>query len=134
MVVIDTQEDCVDDNGSHDNIFEGLRLYYFEALESEAVNWLYWNNFRVGVNKQSLNFDPLFLLIGKIVCTLSLLNFLVEFIDDNGNEQVHDEEGGEENEEDKDDGDQLVVSFNWYVIESYTVDSVIHHSWPHFKG
>ena len=56
------------------------------------------------------------------VCTLSLLNFLVEFIDDNGNEQVHDEEGGEENEEDKDDGDQLVVSFNWYVIESYTVD------------
>jgi hypothetical protein len=134
MIVIDTQENCVHDNGCHNNVLESLRLHHFEALESEAVDWLYRNNLWICVHKQSLNFDPFLLLIGKVVGTLSLLDFFVELIDDNGNEQVHDEEGGEENEEDEDDGDHLVVVGNGHVIESYAVDSVIHHAWPHFEG
>jgi hypothetical protein len=50
-MVIDTKEECIDNNGEHDEVLEGLRLHYTETLESEAVNWLDWNNLGVCMYK-----------------------------------------------------------------------------------
>jgi hypothetical protein len=51
------------------------------------------------VHQKSLDFDPFFLFFSKVVSTLSLFNFFVELVNDNGDEQVHDEEGRQENED-----------------------------------
>ena len=72
-------------------------MHNSEALKSEAVDWLNWNNFRICMYQKSLNLDPFFLLIAEVITTLSLFNLFIEFIDDNGNEQIHDEEGSDEN-------------------------------------
>jgi hypothetical protein len=71
-------------------------LHDLKALKSETVNWLNWNNFGLSVHKQSLNFDPLLLLFCKIVGALSFLDFIIELINNNRNEQIHDEESGKE--------------------------------------
>jgi hypothetical protein len=102
LIVIDTQEHGVDHNSSHDKIFECLRLNNFEALKSQTVNWLNWNNLWVGVHQQSLDLDPFFLFFSKVMSSLSLLDFFIELINNNGNKQVHDKECGQENEDDVD--------------------------------
>jgi len=76
-------------------------LHDFEALKSETVDWFNWNNFRVRMNKKSLDLNPLFLLFCEIMRSLSLFNFTYEFINDNRNEQIHDEESSDENIDDE---------------------------------
>ena len=84
--------------------------------------------------QQSLNLDPFLLLIREVICSLPLFDFFVEFVDDDGNEQVHDEEGREENVDDVDHGDERFVFFHGHEVQTCAVDGVVHHSWPHFKG
>jgi len=74
----------------------------FEALQSQAIYGLYRNDLRICMNEKSLNFDPFFLFFSKVKSTLSFLNFLIEFVYNNRNEQVHDEECCQEDEHDED--------------------------------
>ena len=53
------------------------------------------------MNKKSLDLDPLFLLFCEIMRSLSLFNFTYEFINDNRDEQIHDEESSDENIDDE---------------------------------
>ena len=68
-----------------------------ETLEAEAVDWLHRNNFGVRVNQQPLDLYPLLLFIAEVVGALPFLDLLIKFIDDNRDEQVHNEEGRDEN-------------------------------------
>lgn len=52
-----------------------------------------------------MQLDPFFLLIAEVVGTLSLFDLLIELIDDNRDEQVHDEEGSCENVDDVEERD-----------------------------
>lgn len=96
-MVINTQEHSVNDNSKHHKILEGLRLYYSETLKPKTIDRLHWNNFWISVHQESLYFDPLLLLVAEVITSLPLLNLLVEFINDNRNKQVHDEESCHEN-------------------------------------
>ena len=84
------------------------------------------------MNKKSLNLDPFLLFFSEIISTLSLLDFLIELLDNNGYKQVHDEERSEENVQNEKDGYPLTITFNRNMIQCETIDSVIHHIWPHF--
>ena len=81
--------------------------------------------------KESLDLDPLLLLITEIVRSLSLLNLLVEFIDDNRNEQVHNEEGRHENVHDEDERDRVRVVQLWRLVVAYAINRLVHHARPH---
>jgi hypothetical protein len=109
-------------------------LHDLKALQSEAVNGLDRDDLWVSVYKKSLDLNPLFLLIGKVVRTLSLFNFFVELVYNNGDEQIHNEECGEENENDEDYSHPLVGLLFWDLVDSDTIDSCVHHTWPHFKS
>ena len=76
---------------------------HLEALKSEAIDGLDRNDLRIGVHQQSLDLDPLLLLLCEVMGSLSLLDFFIELVDDNGNEEIHDEEGSQEDEHDKDE-------------------------------
>ena len=96
-MVVNTEEESIDNNGKHDNVLKCLRLHYSKTLKSETIYWLNWNDFCVGVYEKSLNFDPLLLLMTKIIRSLPLLNLLIEFINDDRDKQVHDKECRHEN-------------------------------------
>ena len=96
-MVIDAKEYRVDDDGEHDEVFEGLGLHDTETLQSKAINWLNWNDLWICVHQQSLQFDPFFLLICELIGPLPLFNLFVEVIYDNGDEQVHNEKRHGEN-------------------------------------
>lgn len=96
-MVVNTKEQSVDDDGEHDQVLKGLRLYNSEALQSEAIDWFDRNNFWVGMHQKSLNFDPFLLLIAEVIRALSFLDLLIELVNDNGDEQIHDEERRYEN-------------------------------------
>lgn len=49
--MIDTKEESVNDNCSHYEILESLRLNDLETLKSETVDGLNWNDFWICVNK-----------------------------------------------------------------------------------
>lgn len=97
--MIDAQEHGVDNNGGHDEILKDIALHNSEALKSETINRLYRNNLRISMNQKSLDLDPLLLLFGEVMSALSLLNLLIKFIDNDGYEQIHDEEGSQENKD-----------------------------------
>lgn len=101
--MINTEEECVDDNGQHDNIFKRLRLDNLEALQPETIDWFNWNNLWLCMDKKSLNLNPFLLFFSEIISTLSLLDFLIELLDNNGYKQVHDEERSEENVQNEED-------------------------------
>ena len=84
------------------------------------------------MNKKSLNLDPFLLFFSEIISTLSLLNFLVELFNNNGYEQIHNKERSEENVQNEKDRYPLTITFNRNMIQLETIDSVIHHIWPHF--
>lgn len=84
-MVVDTQENCVDNNSCHYYVLESLGLHDFEALQSETVDWFHRNDLRICVHKQSLNFHPFLLLFCEVVCTLSFLDLFVELINNNRN-------------------------------------------------
>jgi len=98
--MIDAQEHRIHHNGCHDEVLKYLRLHNAEVLESEAIDGLNWDNFRVGVNEESLNLDPFLLLFSEVVSSLSLFDFFIELVNNDGNEEVHDEEGSQENKDD----------------------------------
>ena len=52
--------------------------------------------------EKSLDLDPLLLLFSEVGGTLPFLDLFIEFIDNNRNEQVHNEEGCNENEHNED--------------------------------
>ena len=92
-MVINTQEECVYENGNHNEVLKSLRLNSSEALQSEAINRLYWYDLWVRVYKKSLNLYPFFLFVREVITTLSFFDLLVELVNNNRNKQVHDEEG-----------------------------------------
>lgn len=47
--------------------------------------------------KQPLDLDPFFLLVTEIVTALSFFDLLIELVDNNRDEQVHDKESSHEN-------------------------------------
>jgi len=100
-VVIDTQEERVDDDGSHHYILKCLGLYYFETLKPKAIDRLHRNDLRIGQDQESLDLHPLLLLVGKVILALPLLDFFVELVHDNRDEQIHNEECCEEDEKDE---------------------------------
>lgn len=114
LMVIDAEEKGVDHDCQHNNVLEGLRLYYFEALKSETIDWLHWNDLWVGMYQKSLNFDPFLLLFCEIMCTLSFLDFFVKLVDNDRNEQVHDKECGEENIDNENHSPLNFMSFYHY--------------------
>ena len=85
------------------------------------------------MHQQSLDLDPFFLFLSEVVSSLSLLDFFVELIDDNGNEQVHDEEGGQENKDDVNHSDWWVMLNYLNLIVANLIDGLEHHTWPHFE-
>lgn len=131
LIVIDAQENGVDNNTSHNEVFKSLGLNDFKALKSQTVNWFYWNNLWIRVYQKSLDFDPFFLFFSKVMSTLSLFNFFVKLVYNNGNEQVHNEESSQENEDNVNQGDRRIVLNDLYLIISNLIDSLVHHSWPH---
>ena len=74
------------------------------------------------------------MLVAEVISALSLTDLLIELVDDDGNEQVHDEEGGHEDVEDEDERDAGVVVLNWRAIVLRRVDTLVHHARPHLKG
>ena len=48
--IVNAQEDGVDHNSSHNEIFKGLRLNNFEALQTKAVDWFNRDNLGIGVH------------------------------------------------------------------------------------
>ena len=65
--------------------------------------------------------------------TLSLLNFFIEFIDNDGNEQVHNEECRHENIDDENDGYTQILHVLHPLVNSDTIDGIKHHVRPHFE-
>ena len=61
--MVNTKKQGVNNDGCHDDIFKYLRLHYFEALKSEAIDGLNWDDFRIGMNKKPLYLDPLLLFL-----------------------------------------------------------------------
>tara|TARA_B110001450_G_C17618459_1_gene480209 strand:+ start:1187 stop:1522 length:336 start_codon:yes stop_codon:yes gene_type:complete len=110
-----------------------LRLNNFEALESQTVNWLNWNNLWVGVHKQSLDLYPFFLFFSEVMSSLPLLDFFIELINNNGNKQVHNKESGQENKDDVDQSNWRIMLNNLNLIVTNLINSLEHHSWPHFE-
>lgn len=108
-------------------------MHDFETLQSEAVNRFNGDDLGVSMNKEPLDFYPFLLLVGKIIGALPFLNLLIEFVDNNGNEKIHDKESGEEDEENENNCNSAIVFAHGYVIELYTINCVIHHSRPHFQ-
>jgi len=84
------------------------------------------------VNEKPLDLDPFLLLICEIVGPLSLLDFVIELINNNGNKQIHDEECGEEDVDYIQQSNCWLVLMNSNVVIFHTVLSVEHHVRPHF--
>jgi len=103
-------------------------------LQSQTVDWLYRDDLWVGVHQQSLDFNPLFLLVSEVVGSLSLFDLLVELVHDNRDEKIHDEESGEEDVHYK-NGCSLdgVIFFHDFVLAD-GIDCVEHIIRPHLKG
>jgi hypothetical protein len=108
-------------------------LNNLEALQPETVDRLHWNDLWIGVNQQSLNLHPFFLLVCKVVSTLSFLDFFIEFVHNDRDEQVHDEESGEENVNDENQRDEFVVVQLRHVVDCGAINGSVHHVGPHFK-
>jgi|APSaa5957512535_1039671.scaffolds.fasta_scaffold19853_6 hypothetical protein len=85
------------------------------------------------MDQKPLDLYPFLLFFSEIVCTLSLLNFFIEFVDNNGDEQVHDEESGQENKDHVDKCNRWVVLNYLHLIIANLIHSLEHHLWPHFK-
>lgn len=100
-MIINTKEKCVEDDADHDHVLKCLRLCHSETLKSEAVNRFNWDHFGAAHHQKTHKFDPLFLRVCEISRTLSLFNLLVELVDNDRNEQVHDEEGYDEDVQDE---------------------------------
>lgn len=132
-MVVNTEKESIDNNRKHDNVLKCLRLHYSKTLESETIYWLNWNDFCVGVYEQSLNFDPLLLLMTKIIRSLPLLNLLIEFIDDDRDKQIHDKECRHENVEYVEETDGGEVLLPRRLIISNCINGRKHHIRPHFE-
>lgn len=65
--------------------------------------------------------------------SLSLLDFFVKLINNNGNEQVHDKESSQENEDDVNQSDWRIVLNDLDLIVANLIYGLEHHSWPHFE-
>ena len=86
------------------------------------------------MHQQSLNLYPFFLLVCEIISTLSFLDFFIEFVNDNRDEQVHDEESSEENVYDEYQRNELIIVQFRHVVDLSAINSRIHHVRPHFKS
>ena len=69
-----------------------------EEKFSASVFGFNCNIWRVNLSEVPLDFNPLFLIVRKTCCTLSLLLFFLELVHNNRNKQIHDEERCYENE------------------------------------
>ena len=83
------------------------------------------------MNKEPLDLDPLLLLLSKVVRALPLLDLVVELVNDNRDEQVHNEESSEEDVDNIQQGDWGSVLVDADVIISNTIHCIEHHIWPH---
>ena len=77
-------------------------MHNLETLQTETIDGLDWDDLWVGMDKESLYLDPLLLLFCEVVSALTHLDFSYEFINDNRDEKIHDEERGQENVDDED--------------------------------
>jgi hypothetical protein len=86
------------------------------------------------MHQESLNFNPFFLLISEVVSSLSLFDLLVELINDNRNEKIHDEECGEENVQNKYDSylDGMIFLHHFVWLDS--INGIEHVIWPHLQS
>jgi len=67
------------------------------------------------------------------VSSLSLLNFFIELIDNNGYKQVHNEECRQENIDDENNGHTQVLHILHPLVNSDTIDGIEHVVGPHFE-
>jgi len=86
------------------------------------------------MDEQSLDLDPLFLLLCEVVGTLPLLDLVVKLVNNNRNEQVHDEECGEENVNDEYHRIFRSVFSYHFLVQADAVDRVVHDIRPHLKS
>jgi hypothetical protein len=121
-MVVDAQEDSIDQNSTHDGVVEQLRLDHLKDMKSEIVYRLNWNDLWRSEDQQSLDLDPLLLLFREIVRALPLLDFLVELVNNDRNEEVHNEETCQEDEDDEQQRHCLVVVFLWDHVVSLRID------------
>jgi hypothetical protein len=119
--VVDAHEEGVEHDRQHDHILKELRLHDHEALVPKPVHWLHRNNPRVRVQKQTIDLHPFFLLRGKHVRSLPLLDLLIEFVNDNRYEKIENEEGCKEDENHIDGGNPLPVLLLRDLVNTYSV-------------
>tara|TARA_B110000285_G_scaffold88423_1_gene101357 strand:+ start:168 stop:497 length:330 start_codon:yes stop_codon:yes gene_type:complete len=106
----------------------------FEALQSQTVDWLNRDDLWIRVHQEPLDFNPFFLLIREVVGSLSLLNLLIELVNDNRDEQIHDEKSGEEDVNHKNGCSLNCVVFFHHFVLADGIDCVEHIIRPHLKG
>ena len=133
VVVVDKQEARVDHNSGHNDIFKRDTLHNSEAVATEAVDGDDGDDLWVRVHKQALDLDPLFLLLREVLLALSLLQLVIELVNDDRYEQVHDEERGHEDIHDVDGRHDLAVFNLAYFVHSDRVNSIEHHVGPHLE-
>ena len=131
--MFDGEENGVDNNGDHYEIFKQRGLDDFEAVAAQTVDRADRDLLRVRVHEQALDLDPFLLLVGEVLLALALLELFVEFVNNDGNEQVHYEEGGNEDKGYVDHRVADLVVRLPGLVDTDAVHRHEHHVRPHLQ-
>lgn len=133
-VPLNHEHDGVSNDAAHDKRVKEPVLHKFdECVSASVTSQLLLENWLCLVTHQ-LNGDPLLLLFGQQVVLIDLFLFLVKGLDDNTDEEVKEQKINQNFDENAEDDEKWLASFDWHHVSVCRVYLLPHGVDPSFGG